>query len=50
MIEKNKEKFKYMGYSTHKVKEGEAKGKASNVSWCVERLMENISGMLIEEK
>ena len=31
-------KFRLMDYSLHQIRENEQKGKASNVSWCVEHL------------
>jgi hypothetical protein len=35
-----KGKFKLMGYTVHHIQEYEQRGKASNVSWCAERLEE----------
>jgi hypothetical protein len=36
IIKKYQKNFKHIGYSLHKLAAGEAKGKASNVSYCVE--------------
>ena len=41
LIAKFGNNFKVMSYSHHVIKEHEAKGKASNVSWCGEHLEEN---------
>ena len=38
LIQQHGHNFKVMSYSHHKFKEPEAKGKASNVSWCAEHL------------
>lgn len=36
IISKFRNSFRHIGYTLHKLVEGEAKGKASNVSYCVE--------------
>ena len=33
-----------MHFTHHAIREGEQKGKASNVSWCVERVEEEVLG------
>lgn len=38
-----------MDYTRHKIREHESKGKASNVSWCGEHLIEKISHLKISE-
>lgn len=38
LIDKTKHNFLSMNFSQHVVQDGEMKGKASNVSWCVQRL------------
>ena len=38
-----------MGFTMHQVREGEAKGKASNVSWCVEHIMDQLTGINASE-
>ena len=38
-----------MGYSLHSVREGEAKGKASNVSWCVEHMLQSLEPLSFSE-
>lgn len=38
LVEKFKNKFRFINYSIHHIREFEQKGKASNVSWCVEHL------------
>lgn len=41
LIRQFNSKFRTMGYSHHHIREFEQKGKASNVSWCVEHLEES---------
>jgi hypothetical protein len=36
MIQEHKGKFRHLSYTIHYLAAGEAKGKASNVSYCVE--------------
>jgi predicted nucleic acid-binding Zn ribbon protein len=38
LLEEYKSSFKQMGYTIHDIRQYEQKGKASNVSWCVENL------------
>lgn len=38
LIRRFEGKFKLMGFTVHKVRQYEQKGKASNVSWCAEHL------------
>lgn len=47
IITKSKAKFLKMGFTRHEVRPGEAKGKASNVSWCVEHLPDHLEELMI---
>ena len=38
LIKKFEERFRLMGYTRHHIRQYEQKGKASNVSWCVEHI------------
>ncbi len=38
LVEKYKSKFRFINFSMHHIRQYEQKGKASNVSWCVEHL------------
>ncbi len=40
LLEEYKSSFRQMGYTIHDIRQYEQKGKASNVSWCVENLQE----------
>lgn len=40
-------KFKYIGFSRHVVQEGEAKGKASNVSYCARQIPTHVAELNI---
>lgn len=37
-----------MDFTQHKMRPGEAKGKAANVSWCVQQFEKNLSTILID--
>ena len=43
-------KFKLIQYTKHVIKDGESKGKASNVSWCVEHMKEEFIALSIDPK
>lgn len=47
LIKVHTKEFKYMGYTRHKLREHESKGKASNVSWCCEHLLQHIADLKI---
>lgn len=38
LIERFRGKFRVMDFTRHEIRQYEQKGKASNVSWCVEHL------------
>lgn len=47
IINKFRNKFRHMDYTRHQVKPHEQKGKASNVSWCVEHLEEKFKSIMV---
>ena len=49
IIRQNKHKFRYIGHTLHKLQKNEAKGKASNCSWCVQHLISEIFPIEIDE-
>ncbi|MBS1890176.1 MAG: hypothetical protein JST59_02705 [Actinobacteria bacterium] len=42
--------FRHIGYTVHRISKGEAKGKASNVSYCVERFKEVMPSTVVLDK
>ena len=40
IMDKFKDKFRYMDYTLHEGREGEFKGKGSNISWCAEHMQQ----------
>ena len=50
LIARFQNKFRFIDFTRHQIREFEQKGKASNVSWCVERMEQKSKTLMISSE